>query len=94
MDVAYVDGVVRANARRSRSRRVRFFVDSGAVYSVLRRADWRALGLVPFRQLEFVLADGTTLTRPVSECSVEIEGLRATSPVVSVKPRTKRCSAR
>jgi predicted aspartyl protease len=68
--------------RRQRPRRVRFLVDSGAVYSVLRRADWQALRLKPERELEFVLADGTTLTRGVSECTFEIEGRRATSPVV------------
>jgi predicted aspartyl protease len=32
--------------------------------------------------MDFVLADGTTLTRGVSECSFEIEGQRATSPVI------------
>jgi predicted aspartyl protease len=61
---------------------VRFLIDSGAVYSVLPRPDWRALGLKPERKLEFVLADGTTLTRGVSECIFEIQGHRATSPVV------------
>jgi predicted aspartyl protease len=82
MGLTYVDGIVRAAARRQRSRRVRFLVDSGAVYSVLRRDDWRALNLKPERELEFVLADGTTLRRGVSECLFELEGRRATSPVV------------
>ena len=81
MGLTYVDGRLRVPGRR-RSRRVRFLVDSGAVYSVLRDTDWRALGLSPERELDFVLADGTTLTRGVSECSFEVEGRRATSPVV------------
>jgi predicted aspartyl protease len=81
MGLTYIEGRLRAPGRR-RSRRVRFLVDSGAVYSVLRRADWQALGLKADRELEFVLADGTTLTRGVSECAVEIQGHRATSPVV------------
>jgi predicted aspartyl protease len=80
--LTYVDGRVRAPGDRRRPRRVRFLVDSGAVYSVLRRDDWRALRLKPERDLDFVLADGTTLTRGVSECTFEIEGRRATSPVV------------
>jgi predicted aspartyl protease len=83
---------VRVPGRRSRS--VRFLVDSGAVYSVLRRADWRALGLVPARELDFVLADGTTLTRSVSQCTFELEGRKATSPLCSARAKTKRCSAR
>jgi predicted aspartyl protease len=74
--------MVRSSKRRQRPRRVRFLVDSGAVYSVLRRADWQALRLKPERELEFVLADGTSLTRGVSECVFEVEGRRATSPVV------------
>jgi predicted aspartyl protease len=82
MGLAYVEGIVKAAGRRQRGRRVRFLVDSGAVYSVLRRNDWRALGLKPERELEFVLADGTTLARGVSECIFELEGRRATSPVV------------
>jgi len=61
---------------------VRFLVESGALYSVLPRDDWKALGLKRDRELEFVLADGTTLKRGVSECVFELEGRRATSPVV------------
>ena len=82
MGLSYVEGRVRAPNRRGKGRSVRFLVDSGAVYSVLRRTDWRALGLKPERDLEFVLADGSTLTRGVSECVFDIEGQRATSPVV------------
>ena len=78
----YLEGIVRASGTRRRGRRVRFLVDSGAVYSVLRGSDWKALGLKPERDLDFVLADGTTLTRGVSECVFELEGRRATSPVV------------
>ena len=81
MGLAYVEGLVRSPKHR-RPRRVRFLVDSGAVYSVLRHADWRALGLKPEREFDFVLADGTSLTRGVSECVFEVEGRRATSPVV------------
>ena len=82
MGLTYVEGRVKPTGRPRRSRKVRFLVDSGAVYSVLRQRDWKALGLRPERDLDFVLADGTTLTRGVSECSFEIEGRRATSPVV------------
>ena len=82
MGLTYVDGFVRAPGRHPRAKRVRFLVDSGAVYSVLRRNEWKALGLKSKRELDFVLADGTTLTRGVSECVFELEGQRATSPVV------------
>ncbi|MBI4887295.1 MAG: aspartyl protease family protein [Acidobacteria bacterium] len=81
MGLTYIEGTVTPTGRR-RARRVRFLVDSGAVYSVLPRLEWKALGLKPERRLEFVLADGTTLTRGVSECTFDLEGRRATSPVV------------
>jgi len=81
MGLTYVDGIV-SGRRRGAKRPVRFLVDSGAVYSVLRQADWRSLRLVALRELEFVLADGTPLRRQVSECMFELEGRRATSPVV------------
>src|ERR1041385_5496338 len=82
MGLTYVDGTVRALRSRKREVRVRFLVDSGAIYSVLKRKQWRALGLKPIRTLDFVLADGTTLTRRVSECVFQLNGLAATSPVV------------
>ena len=82
MGLTYIDGTVRPPGSRRRGRRVRFLVDSGAVYSVLPKRDWRALGLKADRDLEFVLADGTTLTRGVSECTFELDDRRATSPVV------------
>ena len=81
MGLTYVDGIVRGR-RRGAKRPVRFLVDSGAVYSVLRQSDWRSLGLKGQRELEFVLADGTPLRRQVTECMFELEGRRATSPVV------------
>jgi predicted aspartyl protease len=82
MGLTYIEGMVSVPGRRRRGRRIRFLVDSGAVYSVLRQGDWRALGLKPERELDFVLADGTVMTRGVSECVFELEGRRATSPVV------------
>ncbi len=82
MGLTYLEGVVRTPGRGRRGRSVRFLVDSGAVYSVLPAADWKGLNLKPERDLDFVLADGTTLTRGVSECMFELEGRRATSPVV------------
>jgi predicted aspartyl protease len=61
---------------------VRLLVDSGALYSVLPEQIWRKLKRKPERTAEFVLADGTSITRGVSECRFEIEGTAATSPVV------------
>jgi predicted aspartyl protease len=61
---------------------VRFLVDSGAFYSVLPEPAWRALELVATRDLEFGLADGTSIRRHVSDCRFNYQGIEAPSPVV------------
>ena len=61
---------------------VRFLVDSGTFYSVLPEPAWRAIGLTPTRQLEFVLADGSAISRQVSDCRFNYQGIEAPSPVV------------
>ena len=60
----------------------RFLVDSGAVYSLLPEPVWRAIGLAPTRDLEFVLADGTSILRQISDCRFVYQGIEAPSPVV------------
>ncbi|HUK41446.1 MAG TPA: retroviral-like aspartic protease family protein [Candidatus Acidoferrales bacterium] len=82
MGVTYVNVRLRRPDSRGPTRNVRFLVDSGAIYSVLPKDIWQALRLKAERQVEFTLADGTTITRGVSECRFEIRGEAATSPVV------------
>jgi predicted aspartyl protease len=86
MALTYVEAQAKAPGSRRRGRRVRLLVDSGAIYSLLPEADWKALGLKPMRDVEFVLADGTPLSRRVSECTFDVQGVRATSPVVLGEP--------
>ena len=82
MGLTYVRATVAKPSGRGRSVDVRFLVDTGAVYTVLPLHIWRSLKLKPQRSVEFTLADGTTITRGVSECRFTLEGYSATSPVV------------
>ncbi|MGH7326481.1 MAG: retroviral-like aspartic protease family protein [Candidatus Rokuibacteriota bacterium] len=82
MALTHVRGKVGRSAGRHRPIAVRFLVDTGAVYTVLPGRVWQALRLKPERVAEFTLADGTTITRGVSECRFTVEGQSATSPVV------------
>ena len=66
---------------------IRLLVDSGAVYSVLPYDAWRSLGLQPSRTMDFVLADGTVVSRDVSHAMFTYQGIRAPSPVVLGGPR-------
>ena len=87
MGLTHIRGKVARPGGRSRAIDMRFLVDTGAVYTVLPEAVWRRLRLTPDRTAEFTLADGTTITRGVSECRFTVEGRTATSPVVLGGPR-------
>lgn len=84
MGATYVEGTLTGPS--FRTARVRFLVDSGATYSLVPDPLWRVLGLEPMRRVDFVLADGTVISRDVSECSMEFEEGRGTSPVILGQP--------
>jgi len=80
--MTYIAGKVMRVERGARSVRVRFIVDSGAVYSVLPESVWKRLRLRRSRDAQFSLADGTVIERGVSRCTFEIAGISETSPVI------------
>jgi len=80
MGFVYVPMLVKGPAGRPRT--IEMLVDSGALWSALPAADWKALGLEPERTLQFTLADGSHIERQVSECRFRYEGVEATSPVI------------
>lgn len=65
---------------------VRFLIDSGAIYSLLPEPVWQAIGLAPKREMDFALADGTTIRRAVSECHIALQQGDAYTPVVLGQP--------
>jgi clan AA aspartic protease len=80
MGVTYVEGVVSGPSGKQET--VRFLVDSGAKYSLLPKSVWKAIELRPKRKLTFVMADGTTVERSVSEAHVVLPQGEAHTPVV------------
>ena len=82
MGITHVEGHVHRTDASSPRLPVTLLVDSGATYSVLPDVIWQQLGLDPRRDVDLSLADGTIITRGVAECTFEIAGLAATSPVV------------
>ncbi len=71
MGLVYIDGIVKHGGKQLK---VRFLVDSGATYTVLTERVWRELGLKPLGEMEFILADGTSIRRKVSEVLLELPG--------------------
>jgi predicted aspartyl protease len=72
-------------------RSVDLLIDTGAQYSLLPTEVWKAIGLTPHRTRIFHLADGTPISRAVSECVFELpeiggETPRGHSPVILGEP--------
>ncbi len=80
MGLTHVDATV--SGGNGKSARVRFLVDSGATYTLLPRRVWQALKLKPLDTLQLVLADGSTIERPVSECRIQLPQGRRHTPVL------------
>ena len=79
MGITYIDGTVRNDGTEEQ---VRFLVDSGAGYTLLLEPMWKSLGLEPNRQMDFILADGTTIQRGISECRIELPQGSGHTPVI------------
>src|SRR5437588_5721983 len=80
MGATYIDGTVTGPSGNQAT--VRLLIDSGAKYTLLPEKDWRAIGLKRKRTLDFVLTDGTTIQRGISECHVALPQGDATTPVI------------
>ena len=61
---------------------VEFMIDSGAVYSLAPGKVLKKLGIEPYREVSFALADGSTISRKVGEAYFEMNGEGATAPVI------------
>jgi clan AA aspartic protease len=82
--ISYIQGTVRGPSGTEAT--VRFLIDSGAMYSLLPEAVWQAIGLAPQREMDFALADGTTIRRSVSECLLSLPQGEGHTPVVLGQP--------
>ena len=80
MGLTFIDG--RALGPRGQQEAIRFLVDSGSAYTLLPNQTWRSLGLEPAREEDFILADGTVVTRKISRCYIVLSQGEEYSPVV------------
>lgn len=65
---------------------VRFLIDSGATYTLLPYEIWQATERKPKRSATFVLADGTTIQRNISECHIALPQGDGYTPVILGEP--------
>lgn len=80
MGMTFIEGSIQGPT--GKDRRVQFLVDSGATYTLLGEEHWRAVDLVPVREMDFTLADGTVIQRKVSECRIVLPQGSGHTPVI------------
>jgi clan AA aspartic protease len=82
--ITYVEGVLTGPTGKQAT--VRFLVDSGASYTLVPHNVWKALDLASKRIVTFTLADGTDVSRDVSECHLALPEGDAHTPVILGEP--------
>lgn len=73
---------VRDHRKSEMSSEVEFLVDSGAVYSLVPGKILDQLGIEPYKEMSFSLADGTSIKRRISSAYFEFEAEGGPAPVV------------
>jgi len=86
MGLTYVRATIANPRRPKQGARLRFLVDSGAVYSVAPARILRRLGIKPGKTKSFILADGTEVRRSVGHVLFRFNGDEAPSPVIFGEP--------
>ena len=82
MGLTYIIASVINPGNPKKKTRLKFLVDSGAVYSVAPGAVLRRLGIKPRGSRVFTLADGTQITRQIGDAVFAIDREQAASPVI------------
>jgi predicted aspartyl protease len=82
MGLTYIQASIANPARPRRRARLKFMVDSGAMYSVVPTPVLRRLGIKPGKSKSFILADGTEIKRSLGQALFRMNGDEAASPVV------------
>ena len=73
---------VREHRKSEKFADVEFLVDSGAVYSLVPGKILDELGIEPYKEMSFSLADGTTVKRKINSGYFEFEGEGGPAPIV------------
>lgn len=82
MGLTHIKASVANPAKPRRSVRLTFFVDSGAVYSVVPGSVLRKLGVKPHSRRSFILADGSQITRRMGDLLFRFDQRQGASPVI------------
>ena len=81
MGAVYLDVLVKRLPQDPAGESIDFLIDTGATYSVAPGAVLDRLGIVPHRSIDFVLADGSRMTRQLGGAYFEYSGTGGVAPV-------------
>ena len=73
---------VREHRKSEKFVEVEFLIDSGAVYSLVPGKILDTIGIEPYKEMSFALADGTSIKRRVSSAYFEYENEGGPAPVI------------
>ena len=73
---------VREHSKAKKFADVKFLIDSGAVYSLVPGKVLDELGIEPYKEMSFTLADGTAMKRKVGSVFFEYEGNEGAAQVI------------
>ncbi len=73
---------VREHRKSTQFADVEFLIDSGAVYSLVPGKTLDEMGIEPYKEMSFSLADGTSIKRKISSAYFEYQGEGGPAPVV------------
>ncbi len=82
MGLSNIDLIVANPQYPKRSRKVRFLIDTGAMYSVVPRKTLEKIGVVPNNEQTFSMMDGTPIRRNVGYALFTYEGITRASTVI------------
>jgi predicted aspartyl protease len=82
MGLTHQQLTVKASRKSRKAVAVKFLIDSGAVHSLVPAQQLKAIGIAPYKTLEFSLADGSTVSRRVGDAYFELRGEGGAAPVI------------
>jgi clan AA aspartic protease len=82
MGITYAAFKVKESRKSIKEKKVDFMIDSGAVYSLVPGKILDELGIEPYKTVEFVLADGTKISRKVGDAYFEYNNEGGSAPVI------------
>lgn len=82
MGLTHIEATIANPRAPRRTARLRFLVDSGAIYSVVPARLLRKLGVQSHSRRTFTLADGSQITRRMGDVLFRFDGRQGASPVI------------